>query len=279
MIRRALLAAALLLAACAAEAQDQGGGELIELTIPHADRPFATRICRPAAPGPAKLVVINHGSPADAADRPMMRPASCSNEAVRWFTSRGYVAAMPMRRGYGATGGPWAEEFGGCSRGNYGPAGLEAARDILAATRALQARPDVARAPALVVGQSAGGWGVIALSSLNPPEVGAIVNFAGGRGGWQGGLPNQVCRPENLAAAAGEYGRTARVPTLWIYSANDTFFDRPLAIRMSDAYRTAGGQVDFQPLGPYGRDGHGLFFGQGGSEAWGPVVSRFLAGR
>lgn len=279
MIRRALLAAVLLLGACTAEQAltAEGAGELAEIPAAHTDRLFATRICRPAAPGPARLVVINHGSPVDAAARAVMRPTPCDNEAVRWFTSRGYVAAIPMRRGYGPTGGAWVEEFGGCSRGNYGPAGLESARDILAVTRAMQARPDVARGPALVVGQSAGGWGALALSSLNPSEVGAILSFAGGRGGWQGGVPNSVCREDRLVAAAAEYGLTARVPTLWIYAANDSFFSHVLASRMLEAYRAGGGKAEFFAAPAYGRDGHGFFYGQGGSATWGPRVAAFLA--
>ncbi|TCH96495.1 hypothetical protein EJV46_20905 [Roseococcus sp. SYP-B2431] len=208
-----------------------------------------------------------------------MRPTPCDSEAVRWFTSRGYVVAIPLRRGYGATGGPWAEAFGGCARGHYGPAGLESARDILAVTRAMQARPDVAPGPALVVGQSAGGWGALALSSLNPPEVGAIVSFAAGRGGWQGGVANQVCQEDRLVAAAGDYGRSARVPTLWVYAANDSFFDHALASRMIEAYRAGGGKAEFFAAPAFGRDGHGFFYGPGGSAAWGPRVAAFLTPR
>lgn len=279
MIRRALVAALLLFGGCAAEqgASDGAAGELVRLPAPHADRALVTRICRPAAAGPAPLVIVNHGSPADAAARSGMQPTSCDREAVRWFTSRGYVAAIPMRRGYGPTGGSWAEEFGGCSRGTYGPAGLETARDILAVLRAMQGRPGVAPGPALVVGQSAGGWGALALSSLNPPEVGTIVNFAGGRGGWQGGVPNSVCREDLLVAAAGEYGRTARIPTLWVYAANDSFFDHALASRLLDAYRAGGGHAEFFAAPPFGRDGHGFFYGQGGSAIWGPRLAEFVS--
>lgn len=278
MIRHAVLAAALLLGACAdGRLSSEAAGETIGIPAPHADRPLVTRLCRPAAPGPAPLAVLNHGSPADAEGRARMRPQGCDNEAVRWFTARGYLVALPMRRGYAPTGGPWAEDFGGCSRGNYGPAGLEAARDIRAVVRAMQARPDVAAGPALVVGQSAGGWGVLALSSLNPPEIGAVVNFAAGRGGWQGGIPNQVCREDRLVAAVAEYGRTARVPTLWIYTANDSFFGPALASRMVEAYRAGGGRAEFFGAPAYGRDGHGFFWGTGGSATWGPRVAAFLA--
>ncbi|MDB5414250.1 MAG: prolyl oligopeptidase family serine peptidase [Rubritepida sp.] len=277
MIRRLCLAAALLLGACAAEMplSAEDSGETLNLT----DRALFTRICRSGAVGPAPLVVINHGSPGDASARAGMRPTPCGNEAVRWFTTRGYLVAIPMRRGYGRTGGPWEENFGRCDQGNYGPGGLEAARDILATVRAIQARPDVSPGPSLVVGQSAGGWGVLALASLNPPEVGAIINMAGGRGGWQGGVPNQVCRPDQLVRAAGAYGGTARLPTLWIYAANDSFFNHAMASQLVEAYRGSGGVAEFHAVPAYGSDGHGLFYGSGGSATWGPLAAAFLVPR
>ena len=76
----------------------------------------------------------------------------------------------------------------------------------------------------IVVGQSAGGWAAIALSSANIPGVRAIVTFAAGRGGRVGGKPNNNCAPDRLVAATGEFGRTARIPMLWIYIENDTYF-------------------------------------------------------
>ena len=250
-------------------------GETLSLPASHVPNGLFTRIYRPGAPGPAPLVVINHGSPGDAAARPTMRPYACGSEAVRWFTERGFIAAIPMRRGYGRTGGPWAEGFGGCGSGDYGPAGRETARDILAVVRVMQGRPDVAPGAAMVVGQSAGGWGSLALAAENPPEVALIVNMAGGRGGWQGGVPNQVCRADQLVRVAGEFGATARIPTLWIYTANDSFFDPALAARMAEAWRGAGAPADVQALPAFGRDGHGLFSAAGGSEIWGPLVQAF----
>ncbi|UPY36088.1 prolyl oligopeptidase family serine peptidase [Sediminicoccus sp. KRV36] len=274
----ASLLAALLLGACASEAglNAQETGETLHLPAAHVPGGLFTRICRPASAGPARLVVLNHGSPGDPAVRPAMRPATCASEAVRWFTARGYVVAIPMRRGYGQTSGPWAEGFGGCSRADYGQAGRETARDIRAAVLAMQGRPGVAARPAVVVGQSAGGWGSLALAAENPPEVGAIVNMAGGRGGWQGNLPNNVCRPDELVRAAAGFGAAARLPTLWIYAANDSFFDPALARGMADAWQAAGAPAVLRPLPAFGQDGHGLFFGRGGSAIWGPIVEAFL---
>jgi hypothetical protein len=48
---------------------------------------------------------------------------------------------------------------------------------------------------------------------------------------------------------------------------------------MYAAYTQNGGKAEFEQLGPYGNDRHRLFFGPGGSQIWGPLVERYLAGR
>lgn len=233
---------------------------------------IVTRLCLPEGGARRPLVLINHGSPAQAAQRPTMSPTGCGHEAVRFFTARGHAVGLPLRRGYGASGGGWAEAFGRCDNADFHSAGLETARDMRAAIAVLTARPDVPRGPVLVVGQSAGGWGAMALASLNPPEVGGFVNMAGGRGGWRNNTPNFNCSPENLVTAAARYGATARQPMLWVYTANDSFFDPGLAARMHQAFTAAGGQARLAALGPQGRDGHSLFFATAGSQLWGPLV-------
>ncbi|HEY4249767.1 MAG TPA: hypothetical protein VGM87_01125, partial [Roseomonas sp.] len=101
----------------------------------------------------------------------------------------------------------------------------------------------------------------------------------GGRGGWSEGSANTNCRPDLLATAAGDYGRTARIPTLWLYTANDTFFAPAIARSLHAAYTAGGGVAEFHPLAGFGRDGHRLFFGQGGSAIWGGEVGPWLAAR
>src|SRR5262249_59684777 len=65
-----------------------------------------TRALRPAGPGPFPLAIVSHGSPADAAQRPAMQVPTYTS-ASKWLLERGYMVALPLRRGYGETGGPW----------------------------------------------------------------------------------------------------------------------------------------------------------------------------
>ncbi len=201
----------------------------------------------------------------------------CDNEASRWFLSRGFAVAYALRRGYGETGGAWAEEFGGCEHADYFKAGLETARDIDAVVTGLTSLPYIRHDGAVVVGQSAGGWGTIAYDAVAHPKVAAFVVMAGGRGGHRDNRPNNNCHPELLATAAGRYGSTASTPMLWIYTANDSFFAPPIARAMWKVFTEAGGKAELEQPGPYGEDGHRLFFGPKGSQVWGPLVERYLA--
>jgi dienelactone hydrolase len=237
---------------------------------------LAARICRPPGDARARLVVINHGSPANAADRPSMRLGRCDSEAAEWFVSRGYVVAFALRRGYGETGGGWAENIGKCEHPDYVRAGLETARDIDAVVAYATALPYVQDTGVIVVGQSAGGWGTIAYAALPHPRVSAFVVMAGGRGGHKDNEPNRNCRPDQLAAAAGRFGASARTPMLWIYTANDSFFGPEIARALWQAFTAAGGTADLEQLGPFDGDGHRLFFGRGGSAVWGPRVAKYL---
>lgn len=45
---------------------------------------------------------------------------------------------------------------------------------------------------------------------------------------------------------------------------------------MHDAFTQAGGKAELVQSGPFGSDGHGLFFGRSGSAIWGPPVEQYL---
>jgi dienelactone hydrolase len=234
-------------------------------------------VMRPKGEARAPLVVINHGSPAESSARPQMSRQRYS-ALSSWFVAHGYVVAVPLRRGYGETGGAWAEDYGPCNNPDYAGAGLQTAADIKAAIDFMRTQPFVAPDHTVVVGQSAGGWGTIALSSINPPGVSGMIDFAGGRGGHQrmptGGMGN--CATSALVQAAAKYGATARVPMLSIYAANDTFFEPGLARRMVDAYNGAGGHATLQAVGPNGQEGHNLATSPDGPPVWSPLVDAFL---
>jgi dienelactone hydrolase len=284
MLRRALLLSVLF--ACPAFAQSAGpqgvkSGQMREQEwrIPAAGGSplMIATVFRPPGEGRAPLVVMNHGSPDNVAERASMaRPRYLAISS--FFVARGYVVVLPLRPGYGKTGGRWVDDYGHCETPDYAAAGLRTAADIKATIDYMSTQPFVAPGRTIVVGQSAGGWGTLALSSLNPPGVPAMIDFAGGRGGHSP-VPGGVCGADFLVKASAKYGATARVPLLWITTANDSFFDPALVRRMVDAYNGAGGQATHRALGAFGKDGHGLASNEAGAGIWEPLISDFLKGK
>jgi dienelactone hydrolase len=243
-------------------------------------RLLQARICRPQSEEPARVVVIAHGTPPGGVDsRSAMALPSCNSEAARWFLSRQFLVAASLRRGYGATGGEWEENSGPCSNPDFVHSGIESALDIGATVDYVASLPYARPQGVVLVGQSAGGWASIAYDAMPHPRVTALINMAGGRGGHHGNRPNSNCRPDLLAEAAGHFGRDASTPMLWIYTENDSYFSPGIAAVVYEAFTRNGGKAEFDQLGPYGSDGHRLFSGPGGSQIWGPLVERYLAGR
>jgi pimeloyl-ACP methyl ester carboxylesterase len=131
----------------------------------------------------------------------------------------------------------------------------------------------------VVIGHSAGAWGALALAGEDPKQVAAIIAFAPGRGGHANDFPNQVCAPHSLVSAAGEFGRGARVPVTWLVAANDSYFSPVLSRQLADAFRNAGGRVDFRVLAAYGSGGHWLPETEGGVKSAASELDRALKPR
>jgi dienelactone hydrolase len=220
------------------------------------------------------LVVINHGSDEstrEAVSMPVFYWLS------KWFVDRGYVVVLPQRRGHGATGGDLAEGRDTCANPDHYAAGLAAADDIEAVLRYMAGQSFIDPGQLVVAGVSTGGWASLALASRNPLGVELVVNFAGGRGGHAYGEPNAVCGQDRLIEAAGAYGHGAKVPTLWIYAANDSYFGPDLATSMALAWKSGGGRADLRLLPVYGSEGHDVVSARAGWRLWGRELESSLA--
>lgn len=246
--------------------------------------PTVAYVVRPVGNGPFPLAVMNHGVSLNPVDRGFF-PLVEFRDAAMWFARRGYMVVAPTGSGYGAAALDVPEQglfsvfyskIGQCENPNFRDAGMAvAALDkwvIDYMTEQKLALPD----SAIVIGQSAGGWAAIALSSQNPPSVKAIIAFAAGRGGRVGGKPNNNCNPDKLVEITAEFGRTARVPMLWIYIENDTYFGPDLSKRMHAAYTDAGGSAEYHLMPPFGNEGHIFIDAPDSIPQWSPLVSQFL---
>ena len=289
---RTLAAASLLLFAgllAPSHADDQAASRPIQeevwaLPLP---LPMFAYLVRPVGDGPFPLVIMNHGVSLKPTDRSFF-PLVEFRDAAKWFARRGYFVVAPVGTGYGAAAidipehgiySAFFSKVGKCSNPNFRAPGLAVAQLDLWIIDYMTAEKRIVPNEVIVVWQSAGGWASIALSSLNPPQVKAIITFAAGRGGRVDGKPNNNCAPDKLVETVGEFGRTARVPMLWIYIENDTFFGPALSNRMREAFTAAGGKVEYHLMPPFGNEGHYFIGSPDAIPIWSPFVAKFLDGQ
>ena len=232
-----------------------------------------TWVYRPSGNGPFPLAIINHGSSSNPRAR-LEQTSPRFDRLTMWLVSHGYAVAIPLRPGHGETGGAYLEDYGACDDPDFSRASSAIARSIKAVVDAMMRKDYIRKTGLVLIGHSAGGWGSLALASQNVAPLSAVINFAGGLGGRSYDLPNRNCAPDRLAMTAATFGRTTRVPTLWLYAANDTYFGPELSATLANAYRQAGGSVEFHLLPASKDDGHFLIRS---SDAWMPILEKFLA--
>src|ERR1700730_5796085 len=165
--------------------------------------PMLAYMVRPSGAGPFPLLVMNHGVSLDPKERSYF-PVIEFRDAAIWFARQGYVVVAPVRPGYGATAieiperglfGLFFSGVGNCSDTNFRDAGLAIASIDKWVIEYMSVQPFIKQDEVIVVGQSGGGWGAIALASQNPKVVRAIIGFEAGRGGHFNGKPNNNCAP------------------------------------------------------------------------------------
>lgn len=246
-----------------------------ETTIPMHEagaQGLETLLVWPNSPGMHPLALISHGSPRDAKQRQNMSALSFLPIAKE-FARRGFAVAVVLRRGYGHSGGGWAESYGSCQATAYPHAALAAAKDLHAAINYLATQPQFDVEHIIPVGVSAGGFATVALTAFSPPKgLVAAISFAGGRGS---SAKDSVCQEEQLIATFGLFGKTSRTPMLWVYAQNDHFFNLPLAAQFLKAFNGNGGQATLMQAPAFANDGHRLF-STAGIPVWTPIVDAFL---
>ena len=273
---------ALLLAllACALPAHAILQEEVIELAVSvqpvvgrAVSQPITVTIIRDDSVEKSAVLILNHGRAVKREDREKLGRARYGDNA-RYFVGKGFVVFVPTRVGYGISGGPDVEDSGACQKKDYPPVFEAAAQQTLAVLAHARTLPYADASRAVVAGQSFGGMTAITVAAKNVPGVVAAVNFAGGGGGNPIDRPGDPCRPELLAQLLAAYGKSARIPTLWLYSENDRYFGKDHPHAWFKAFAAAGGRGEFVQLPAHGEDGHGSFTRNPG--AWQPAFEDFL---
>lgn len=217
----------------------------------------------PPGDGPFPVVVINHGKDkGDAHRQARYRPVI----AAKYFLARGYMVVVPMRQGFGASGGVYDNK--GC---DIWANGLGQAEDIRHTLDSILKDPRADKTRIIIVGQSFGGWAALAFGTFHYPGVKGLISFAGGL--QQPGCPNWQ---EHMVAAVGNYAQKTAIPSLWFYGDNDAFFPRPVWSAMFDRYKQQGGKANLVAFGMFGDNSHLMFAYSQGLAIWQPPVDKFL---
>jgi dienelactone hydrolase len=222
-----------------------------------------TTLYKPDGDGPFPIAVVNHGkAPGDPRFQARSRPAS----AVRFFLQRGYAVVVPMRQGFSKSTGSYIG--GGC---NVLSNGRLQADDAKAVLDWVITQPWADKDRMLVLGQSHGGWTTLSLGSVGYPGVKGLVNFAGG-------LRQESCPgwESNLARSAGDLGKDTKLPSLWFYGDNDSYFPPRVFKPMFEQYKAGGANAELVEFGNFGNDAHGMFGSRNGERIWQPKVTAFM---
>jgi dienelactone hydrolase len=226
-----------------------------------------TTFFKPDGPGPFPLVVINHGK---AAGDPRFQERSRYPIATRYFLERGYAVALPMRQGFSKSSGSYIG--GGC---NVESNGVAQAEDVKLTLDHFTKLPFIDSSKILIAGQSHGGLTTMAFGTFDYPGVKGLVNFAGGLrqdqcAGWE----------SVLGRAFGSYGRNTKIPSLWFYGDNDSYWTpetwQNMFSRYSEGITKNASAARMVAFGRFVVDAHSMFGHLSGREIWQPEVTQFL---
>jgi dienelactone hydrolase len=230
------------------------------------DFQLQTTVYRPDGPGPFPLVIISHGVPFEKVLESEVKARQRYCLQSQEFVKRGFAVAIPMRRGYGKSSGQKNQ-----ASMNITTFGIEDAKDIQSIIDFMRREPYVDGKNIVLVGQSGGGLASLAYGSMAKPDVKGIINFAGGL------RNNRAVWEIDMAQTFGIYAKTTRIPSLWFYTENDSYFSPTTAGSAYEQYRASGGKARLIALPPFKKDGHSLFSDFEGRSIWVAEVERFLS--
>jgi dienelactone hydrolase len=238
-----------------------GKSELVQTDLIEDGKPvwLEVVIFKPAGTGPFPLAVINHGSTGGGRIPELFGRTWFNAGLAEFLNARGWMVAFPQRRGRGNSDGLYDEGFAANRKLGYicdtdiSLRGADRALgDIDAAITALRRRPDVARGPILIGGQSRGGVLAVAYAGLHPAQIAGVVNFVGG---WLGErCPSSSTVNQTLFGRGARYGR----PTIWLYGRGDQFYSIAHSRENFAAFEKAGGRGTFLDFDFPDGQGHNL---------------------
>lgn len=209
----------------------------------------------PEGDGPHPLAIFNHGDIEQESAYIKYKRRYADKTIAREFLQLGWAVAFPSRAGVGLSEGQYNfKRF----LSNDADATYKArinAQDILPALDYLRTINYLDPKQYIVLGQSAGGYSIQHLASMNLSGIVGAINFSGGR------------TDMNSASAAGhlnstmvrgfaEYGKTTKIPVLMVFAENDSRYTANTIKASHQAFVEAGGKATLLLSPPIAGDGH-----------------------
>lgn len=239
-----------------------------------------------AGAGPWPVVIFSHGRAGSIEERAALKNP-VSSAFVRYWHGKGYAVIAAVRPGYGDNTLQDPEDNGNRWNGNvctgaanYRKTAEAAAHTIALLQQWLQQQSWANKERIVLVGQSVGGMATVAACGQNLPGVVGCINFAGGSGGNPRTSPGASCQPDRLGEVLASAASSTRVPSLWLYAANDLYWGAEAPKKWHQAHvqaATAAGQktiADFYAAPAVAQDGHRLL--GAGTGYWHPVLNDWL---
>ena len=237
---------------------------------------------KPQGDGSFPVVIFSHGRSGERDQRWNLKSPVSVGHGNFWLR-KGFALVAPVRPGYGDTGGVDRETSGARGSGSscrgtpdFVRVAKAAGAAVLAALDWVRAQPWARTDKLLLVGQSVGGLATIGVGAMNPPGVVGAINFSGGAGGSPDVSPGHSCRPEKLAEAFQEFGKTMKIPSLWLYAENDLYWGPEAPKEWHKTFTEGGSKTRFvmtEPV-PGTPDGHRLL--AAGGRLWSRHVNEFV---
>jgi len=191
------------------------------------------------------------------------------------FAQRGYVVVLPLRRGFGATGGEFAEYTGSCSHPDYLGGEQAAAEDVMAAYEYARALPYVDRHRMILAGHSPEHGGPLH-RRVRQPEDWWRCSLSRRDAAATRAASWRALRREALARVLDMVGRSIQGAGDVPLRENDQYFNPDTTRSGSSASRRRRARR-VRAAAPFGDDGH-YVFGDRRASATGCRRWRALAG-
>lgn len=227
-----------------------------------------------ASKEPKPVVIFGHGYPGFKQNIGTGLWLYTHRKALHEFVKLGFNVVMPLRIGQGGTGGDTLEHAD-CARtaDDFAELIKNVSTQLVQAANWANAQDFAKQGQLFLVGQSFGGSGAIGLSADEKNPFKLLINFAAGSG--KDRFPDFPCSPEAYAERLAIYGKESKTDMLWIYGLNDSYWGKSWPVKWVDAYKNAGGKVEFHQIDSQTLEGHSLF--RNSPEVWVPIVKQYLA--